>query len=74
MQSIVEMHGGRVAVESRIGEGSRFTVTLPRDPRAIAGTPAEAGADVPAAPRPDPANVTETSPSLAPQVNADGPP
>ena len=74
VQSIVEMHGGRVAVESRIGEGSRFTVTLPRDPRAIAGTPAEAGADVPAAPRADPANVTETSPSLAPQVNADGPP
>ncbi len=40
VRSIVEMHGGRVAVESRVGGGSRFTVTLPRDPRLIAGTPA----------------------------------
>lgn len=40
VRSIVEMHGGRVAVESRIGQGSRFTVTLPRDPRLVAGTPA----------------------------------
>jgi PAS domain S-box-containing protein len=28
-RSIVEMHGGHVAVESALGEGSRFTVTLP---------------------------------------------
>ncbi len=33
VQSIVEMHGGSVAVESRLGAGSTFTVTLPRDPR-----------------------------------------
>ena len=33
VRSIVDMHGGRVAVESQLGRGSRFVVTLPRDPR-----------------------------------------
>jgi signal transduction histidine kinase len=33
VRSVVEMHGGRVMVESRVGSGTVFTVTLPADPR-----------------------------------------
>jgi signal transduction histidine kinase len=46
VRSIVDMHGGSVAVETGADRGSRFTVHLPRDPRAIAGTPAAERADV----------------------------
>jgi signal transduction histidine kinase len=41
VRSIVDMHGGTVVVESRVGTGSKFVVTLPRD-----GRPADAQADV----------------------------
>ncbi len=76
VHSIVDMHGGRVAVESRVGSGSRFTVTLPRDPRLVAGTPAADRADVASAAEAEAratlaTNMQETSPSERSQVNPD---
>jgi len=32
---IVEEHGGRITVESKVGQGTRFTVTLPVEPGAV---------------------------------------
>jgi signal transduction histidine kinase len=33
VKSIIDMHGGRIAVESRVGVGTTMLVMLPRDPR-----------------------------------------
>ena len=41
-KSIVDMHGGRITVESSLGVGTRFVVSLPRDPR-VESVPAPAG-------------------------------
>lgn len=38
--SIVRAHGGEIAVESHVGRGSRFTVTLPSAVRAVESQPA----------------------------------
>ncbi len=79
VHSIVDMHGGAIEVESRIGRGTRFTVTLPRDPRLVEGSPAAERAVVAsvadAGTRDDrdhdqtPTNMQETSPSERPKVN-----
>jgi signal transduction histidine kinase len=68
VRSIVDMHGGNVTVESRLGKGSRFLVTLPRDPRrddavAVPATRPEAGRDHATAPA-----ATPEVPPLAPPV------
>jgi signal transduction histidine kinase len=47
VRSVVEMHGGRVMVESRIGAGSTFTVTLPTDPRTSADAVATGAVSAP---------------------------
>ncbi len=40
VKSIVDMHRGTIAVESQVGRGTRFVVTLPRDPHdPMPGTP-----------------------------------
>jgi signal transduction histidine kinase len=33
VKGLAEAHGGKVTLESRLGEGSRFRVTLPKQPR-----------------------------------------
>lgn len=35
VRKLVEAHGGRITAESRVGEGSVFTFTLPADPAAL---------------------------------------
>ena len=39
VKSIVDLHAGRVTVDSRLGAGTTFTVLLPRDPRAASEAP-----------------------------------
>ncbi|MBA3876999.1 MAG: hypothetical protein C0498_08690 [Anaerolinea sp.] len=73
VRSIVEMHGGSVTVESRLGTGSTFTVTLPRDPRTA--DDAATGA-LPAKPdepdEPDRTLMTDSSSTAVPGLNPDG--
>ena len=79
VRSIVDMHGGSVAVDSRLGGGSTFTVTLPRDPRdprdprlpRLADERRSWGAVGDETGPPDEAIVADSSSTAAPRLNTD---
>jgi len=74
VKSIVDLHAGRIAVDSRLGVGTTFTVSLPKDPRAVEDAPLQRpippqvvpAVDAPAGgPAAEPAQVADSSPSAA---------
>jgi signal transduction histidine kinase len=74
VKSIVDMHMGRVAVESVPGRGTTFTITLPADPRAAQPTAAaspSADETSAAATAPDPSTV-EAPAFIAPTTRVAG--
>ncbi len=81
VKSIVDMHHGTIAVESRVGRGSRFVVTLPNDPRKVTGLEPATPDPPDAAPEAGPAGrtlatpraekVDDSSPSGDPVMNPD---
>jgi len=46
VKSIVDLHAGRVTVDSRLGAGTTFTVLLPKDPRAVTEATAAPEAEI----------------------------
>jgi signal transduction histidine kinase/ActR/RegA family two-component response regulator len=62
VRRIIRAHGGEVQVESELGRGTTFTLTLPLRPSAA-----------PSAPTPAPSQATPTSPHLAVLIADDDP-
>jgi signal transduction histidine kinase len=83
VKSVVDMHRGRIRVESRVGRGTTFVVSLPPDPRIVetpAAPPLPSDSTVAAsvgAPQDSERSltpsVTNSSPSERPAVNGDVP-
>ena len=71
VRSIVDMHSGSVTVDSRLGKGSRFTVFLPRDPRAEEAQPPMVPFGQEGTPQPpEPvAKMADSSPTPASRLN-----
>lgn len=67
VKSIVDMHGGRIAVDSQLGLGSSFVVTLPVDPRQADLAPTEN----PTAWRPEGSTARFNGPATMPEQSAE---